>query len=91
MSQVGQSSGWLSSVNSIMPACDLATTSEVAAVLICMPSVASMVQAAIGLGNQKILGWAASPSPSMMKLPSGFLRGLPDSIRHIRHAPTGER
>ncbi len=68
-----------------MPACPFFTASD--CVRMTMPSVAMRVHDAMGFGNQKILG----SSPSMMRFPSGPLRGEPASTRHMRQAPTGER
>jgi hypothetical protein len=74
LSHTGQSSGWLTSSSSIMPACALAATGEVNWVRTTMPGVTSSVQLACGLGMARID-------------PSG--PGVATSTRHCRQAPTG--
>ncbi len=50
LSQMGQSSGWLSSRNSRLPRCAFSATGEVTWVLTTIPSATVWVQAACGLG-----------------------------------------
>ena len=55
LSQTGQSSGWLTSRNSIVPCCALSATGDVTCVLATMPGATSRVQEACGLGKPRPL------------------------------------
>src|SRR5690606_39796763 len=86
LSQTGQSNGWLMSVYSTIEFWARLTGSE--RVSMTMPSITWVVQVAMRLGNQKILG---SPvSSSRTHWPSLSLRGAPMRARHMRQAPMGD-
>ena len=83
-SHTGQSSGWLTSRNSITPLRAVTASGEV--VRTCMPSATYVVHAVCGLGIQVTTG---VPAESSAGLPSGPRRGRPTSTTQIRQAPSG--
>ena len=66
LSQTGQSSGWLTRMNSSVAFCASAAISEVAAVFTSIPSAAVSVQAACGFG-----GPGATSQRHMRQAPTG--------------------
>ncbi len=85
-SQIGQSSGWLISRNSVIASRDSKALGE--SVLICMPGAAFVPQAIAGPGIHIIFG---EPSSLSMGSPVARLRpGIPNSTKHMRQFPAIE-
>ncbi len=75
LSQMGQSSGWLTSRNSMLPCWALSATGEVSWVLIFMPGATSSVQEACGFGMGRPLPPSGTSTRHWRQAPTGSSRG----------------
>src|ERR687885_422359 len=89
LSQTGQSSGWLTRMNSSVASCATRAISDVRAVLTFIPSWAVSVQPACGGGAERAEALAEDPVADVEQQVELLVRGtaLLDRLEELHHPP----